>query len=129
MRKTVRILGTQGVPANYGGFETAAENIALFLVAHGWRVIVYCQTTGTGPMQEDTWNGIERVTIPVSLPGWKGTSYFDWIAIAHACKFNELCLTFGYNTALFSTNPEPDSTSVLTPPPPPITSFPAPPVN
>ena len=103
MKKTVRILGTHGVPANYGGFETAAENIALYLVAHGWRVIVYCQSTGTGPIQEDTWRGIERVTIPVSLPGWKGTSYFDWIAIGHACRFNDLCLTFGYNTALFST--------------------------
>ena len=103
MSNVVRILGTHGVPANYGGFETAAENIALFLVKKGWRVIVYCQTDGNGPIREDLWNGIERVTIPVNLPGWKGTSQFDWIAIKHACQFNDLCLTFGYNTALFST--------------------------
>jgi len=25
---TVRVLGTHGVPAGYGGFETAAENVA-----------------------------------------------------------------------------------------------------
>jgi len=100
--KTVRILGTHGVPANYGGFETAAENIALYLVKHGWRVIVYCQTNGIGAVTEDLWNGIERVMIPVNLPGWKGTSQFDWIAISHACKHDDLCLTFGYNTALFS---------------------------
>jgi glycosyltransferase involved in cell wall biosynthesis len=103
MTKTVRILGTHGVPANYGGFETAAENIALFLVRHGWRVIVYCQVSGHGAIKEDHWQGIERVTIPVNLQGWKGTSHFDWIAISHACKFKDLCLTFGYNTALFST--------------------------
>ena len=103
MTKTIRILGTHGVPANYGGFETAAENIALFLVKSGWRVIVYCQVDGKGPITEDTWNGIERVTIPVNLAGWKGTSLFDWLAIGHACRFNDLCLTFGYNTALFST--------------------------
>lgn len=103
MKKTVRILGTHGVPANYGGFETAAENIALFLVKSGWRVIVYCQTDGKGPITEDIWNGIERVTIPVNLAGWKGTSLFDWLAIGHACRFKDLCLTFGYNTALFST--------------------------
>jgi len=36
----VRILGTHGVPAAYGGFETAAENIGLHLHAAGWRVIV-----------------------------------------------------------------------------------------
>lgn len=103
MSNVVRILGTHGVPANYGGFETAAENIALFLVKSGWRVIVYCQTEGDGPIREDVWSGIERVTIPVNLPGWKGTSKFDWISIKHACLFKDLCLTFGYNTALFST--------------------------
>ncbi|NDH53169.1 MAG: DUF1972 domain-containing protein, partial [Betaproteobacteria bacterium] len=101
--KTVRILGTHGVPANYGGFETAAENIGFYLVSRGWRVIVYCQVPGTGAVIEDRWNGIERVLIPMHLLGWKGTSKFDWIAIRHASKFRDLCLTFGYNTAIFNT--------------------------
>lgn len=102
MNKTVRILGTHGVPAAYGGFETAAENIALFLVRQGWRVIVYCQGEGTGPTTEDTWQGIERVHIPVDLDGWKGTSKFDLKSIQHACQHRDLCLTFGYNTAVFN---------------------------
>lgn len=102
MQPVVRILGTHGVPAGYGGFETAAENIALFLVKRGWRVVVYCQAEGTGPMYEDTWCGIERVHIPVSLPGWRGTSVFDLLSIRHACRFRDLCLTFGYNTAIFN---------------------------
>ena len=101
-QKTVRILGTHGVPANYGGFETAAENISLFLVAHGWRVIVYCQSDGNGKITEDVWHGIERVTIPVDLPGWKGTSKFDWLSIKHACLFRDVCLTFGYNTGIYN---------------------------
>lgn len=102
MSKTVRILGTHGVPAAYGGFETAAENIALFLVRQGWRVIVYCQGQGDGPITEDTWHGIERVHIPVDLEGWKGTSKFDLKSIWHACQHRDLCLTFGYNTAVFN---------------------------
>lgn len=102
MAKTVRILGTHGVPAAYGGFETAAENVALFLVSRGWRVVVYCQTDGRGPIREDTWNGLERVLIPVSTPGWRGTSRFDLLSIRHACKARDLCLTFGYNTAIFN---------------------------
>ena len=102
VRKTVRILGTHGVPAAYGGFETAAENIALFLVRQGWRVVVYCQATGTGPITEDVWHGIERVHVPVVLEGWKGTSRFDLRSIRHACRHRDLCLTFGYNTAVFN---------------------------
>jgi glycosyltransferase involved in cell wall biosynthesis len=102
MEKTVRILGTHGVPATYGGFETAAENVALFLASRGWRVIVYCQIDGSGPIREDTWNGLQRVLIPIYLPGWKGTSKFDLLSIRHAARFSNLCLTFGYNTAIFN---------------------------
>lgn len=102
MTRTLRILGTHGVPAAYGGFETAAENIALFLVRQGWRVVVYCQAEGDGPITEDVWHGIERVHVPVTLDGWKGTSMFDWLSIRHACRHHDLCLTFGYNTAVFN---------------------------
>jgi glycosyltransferase involved in cell wall biosynthesis len=99
---TVRILGTHGIPAAYGGFETAAENVARHLVGHGWRVVVYCQTQGTGPIGYDEWNGIERVTIPVRRDGWLGTSAFDRLSIRHAMQFRDLSLTFGYNTAVFN---------------------------
>jgi glycosyltransferase involved in cell wall biosynthesis len=102
-RRTVRILGTHGVPAAYGGFETAAENVGLFLRDQGWRVIVYCQVPGTGAITEDTWNGLERVNIPVEREGWLGTSQFDLRSILHASRFRDVCLTFGYNTAVFNT--------------------------
>lgn len=100
--KTVRILGTHGVPAGYGGFETAAENVALHLRDRGWRVVVYCQVDGTGPVTTDTWNGLERVLVPVMRKGWLGTSEFDWRTIAHAAARDDICLTFGYNTAVFN---------------------------
>jgi glycosyltransferase involved in cell wall biosynthesis len=100
--RTVRILGTHGVPANYGGFETAAENIALFLASRGWRVVVYCQAEGRGNIVEDEWQGIERVIISVDEPGWRGTSKFDYLSIAHACQFRDVCLTFGYNTGIYN---------------------------
>lgn len=99
--KTLRILGTRGIPAAHGGFETFAENLSLYLVALGWRVVVYCQDDGIGSMFEDTWQGVERVHIPVSLEGPKGTIVFDWHATMHAAKHHDLCLTLGYNTAVF----------------------------
>ena len=101
-RPTVRILGTHGVPANYGGFETAAENVARYLVDRGWRAIVYCQTDHGGSIYEDAWNGIERVNISVPNLGWLGTAKFDWLSIRHAVKRRDVCLTFGYNTGVFN---------------------------
>ena len=99
---TLRILGTRGVPAAHGGFETFAEYLALYLVERGWRVVVYCQLEGDGPIYEDTWEGVERVCIPVVQPRALGTMVFDWKAIRHAAGYGDLCLTLGYNTALFN---------------------------
>lgn len=103
MRKVLRILGTRGIPAAHGGFETFAEKLALHLVGQGWRVVVYCQDDGNGPVVEDTWQGVERVRIPVDLAGPKGTIVFDWKATLHAARHGDLCLTLGYNTAVFCT--------------------------
>lgn len=100
---TLRILGTRGVPAAHGGFETFAEHLALYLVEQGWRVVVYCQDEGCGQVFEDSWQGVERVRIPVEHEGPKGTIVFDWKATAHASKCGDLCLTLGYNTAIFCT--------------------------
>ncbi len=37
------ILGTRGIPANYGGFETFAEELSRRLAGRGHRVTVYCR--------------------------------------------------------------------------------------
>lgn len=99
--RTLRILGTRGIPAAHGGFETFAERLALHLTSRDWRVIVYCQSEGNGPIREDQWHGVERVHIPVARTGAAGTVVFDWIATRHAAEHHELCLTLGYNTAAF----------------------------
>ena len=100
-RPTLRVLGTRGVPAAHGGFETFAERLAVFLVSKGWRVIVYCQEVGRKAVVEDVWQGIERVRISVPGNGAASTVQFDLLSILHARKFNDQCLTLGYNTACF----------------------------
>lgn len=97
----LRILGTRGVPAAHGGFETFAERLALHLAAQGWRVVVYCQEEGRAPLREDVWQGVERVHIAVPGSGSRSTIDFDWRATCHAAARGGLCLTLGYNTALF----------------------------
>ncbi|MBI3209977.1 MAG: DUF1972 domain-containing protein [Candidatus Solibacter usitatus] len=62
------ILGTRGIPANYGGFETFAEELSRRLVSRGHRVTVYCRNK----LSAKTYLGVERVWLP-SLPH----KYFD----------------------------------------------------
>lgn len=100
--KHLEILGTRGIPAAHGGFETFAERLALYLRERGWQVTVYCQEDGTGPIVEDSWQGIRRVRIPVAAGGPRGTIVFDWRATLHASRTSALKLTLGYNTAVFA---------------------------
>ncbi len=102
MKPHLRILGTRGIPAEHGGFETFAEHCALYLQKKGWDVTVYCQTKGTGPVTEDHWQSIRRITIPVDREGPLSTMIFDWQAITHASRENGVVLCLGYNTALFN---------------------------
>lgn len=105
MTGRVHILGTHGVPAAYGGFETAAENVGLHLAAKGWSVTVYCQMPGSGPTTTDEWKGIERVRIHEKREGWLGTASFDRRSIAYLVRHRQpgdVCLTFGYNTGVFN---------------------------
>ncbi len=39
----IAIVGTRGIPARYGGFETFAEELSSRLAARGHRVLVYCR--------------------------------------------------------------------------------------
>jgi glycosyltransferase involved in cell wall biosynthesis len=68
----VAILGTRGIPANYGGFETFAERLALYLVSQGIPVTVYCRRHHATEGRE--WRGVRLVTLP-TIP----TKYLDTV--------------------------------------------------
>jgi len=46
----IALLGTRGIPARYGGFETFAEELATGLVARGHEVTVYCREPFPGTL-------------------------------------------------------------------------------
>ncbi|MCD4526671.1 DUF1972 domain-containing protein [Nocardioides sp. cx-173] len=62
----IAMLGTRGVPAHYGGFETAVEEIGRRLVARGHEVTVYCRDTEDAA--SDHYLGMRLV----HLRSWKG---------------------------------------------------------
>jgi glycosyltransferase involved in cell wall biosynthesis len=63
----IAILGTRGVPPEYGGFETFAAELGTRLVARGHDVTVYCRQPTTDNRQP-VWRGIHRITLP-HVPG------------------------------------------------------------
>ena len=56
----IALIGTRGVPARYGGFETAVEEVGSRLAARGHRVTVYCR----GDDRRPEYLGMRRVVLP-----------------------------------------------------------------
>lgn len=56
----IALLGTRGIPARYGGFETFAEELSVRLVERGHHVTVYCRASH----DSDTYRGVRLVHLP-----------------------------------------------------------------
>lgn len=100
----VLILGTRGIPAAHGGFETFAERFARYLADRGWRVGVYCQREVERVrtrVSSRIWDGIELITVEVGLTGPAATLAFDAICAHDAARRGGVCLVLGYNGAVF----------------------------
>lgn len=58
----IALVGTRGVPARYGGFETAVDEVGRRLAARGHEVTVYCRSTGEDAAP--TYAGMRLVHLP-----------------------------------------------------------------
>jgi glycosyltransferase involved in cell wall biosynthesis len=67
----IAILGTRGIPAGYGGFETFAEELSTRLVERGHEVTVYCRERHGEP----AWRGVRLQYLPTIRH-----KYFDTLA-------------------------------------------------
>ncbi len=78
----IAMIGTRGVPAAYGGFETAVEEIGSRLAARGHDVTVYCRGAAEGGVRE--YAGMRLVHLPaVKLKAAETLSHTAF-SVAHA---------------------------------------------
>ncbi len=79
----IAILGIRGVPANYGGFETFAEQLGSRLVQRGHRVTVYGRTTSV-PARMREYLGMSVVRLPAPRSKYLETVVHTLFAAIHA---------------------------------------------
>jgi glycosyltransferase involved in cell wall biosynthesis len=86
----IALLGTRGIPANYGGFETFAEEISARLVERGHEVTVYCRERYPFPK----FRGVDLCSLPTIRH-----KYFD--TLAHTFVSTLHLLTHRHDVALY----------------------------
>jgi len=79
----IAILGTRGIPANYGGFETFAEHLSTRLAARGHEVIVYCRAHYTSPRQLE-YKGVKLKVLPTIRHKYFDTVVHTFLSALHA---------------------------------------------
>ena len=84
------ILGTRGIPARYGGFETFAEELSTRLAARGHQVTVYCRERHP----ERTYRGVRLQYVPTIRHKYADT-------VAHTCLSTFHLLGASYDAALY----------------------------
>jgi len=93
----IAILGTRGIPARYGGFETLAEQLSARLAARGHEVTVYCRRPFTKP-DDAVSSGVRRVILPTISSKHFDTAFHTLLSLIHVC-FTEAEVVFICNVA------------------------------
>jgi glycosyltransferase involved in cell wall biosynthesis len=80
----IAIVGTRGIPARYGGFETLAEQLSARLAARGHEVTVYCRRPFTAP-DDVIAPGVQRVILPTISSKHVDTAFHTLLSLIHVC--------------------------------------------
>ncbi len=81
----IAIMGIRGIPANYGGFETFAENLAPRLVARGHEVTVYGRSHYV-TIPERRYRGVELVVLPTLRHKYFDTVVHTFLSVLHGWR-------------------------------------------
>ena len=97
----IALLGTRGIPANYGGFETFAEQLSTRLVDRGHRVTVYGRSHFVHP-DLHTFRGVDLQVLPAFRSKYLETVTHTSLSVLHAlfCPYDLLLVCNAANAFL-----------------------------
>lgn len=96
--RKIAIIGSVGIPANYGGFETLAEQLAIHL-QHDFDVTAYCSAKAY-PQKQDFFHSVRLVYIPLKANGIQSIPYDLW-SISKAIRKHDTLLILGVASGAF----------------------------
>jgi glycosyltransferase involved in cell wall biosynthesis len=101
VRKRIAILGTVGVPASYGGFETLAENLVKYhdVASLPDSVTVYCSSRSY-PLRKQDYLSAQLRYVPLNANGAQSILYDIVSLLSAAWNRNDVILLLGVSGAI-----------------------------
>jgi glycosyltransferase involved in cell wall biosynthesis len=92
-KPSIAILGTRGIPARYGGFETFAQELSTRLVKKGFEVTVYCRK-GNSDDKMTQFQGVKLVTLPTIRHKYFDTIAHAFLSVWHVSLFCNIKIVY-----------------------------------
>lgn len=99
MRRKIAIIGTNGVPTKYGGFETLVEYLVEYL-SDEYELTVFCSTK-TNPARNIEYKGCKLRYVSFEANGWQSIPY-DIISLCKSYKSYDKVLILGASGSIIS---------------------------
>lgn len=81
----IALIGSRGIPARYGGYETLMEELSTRLVRLGFDVTVYCRSHNT-PRRLGCYQGVRLTVLPTLRTKHLDTPVHTLLACLHAAR-------------------------------------------
>ena len=94
----IAIVGTRGIPAKYGGFETFAQEVSPLLVKAGYVVTVYCDKSELNNIPSE-FNGVKLRQLWTTKS--RNPLLYYYLSVYHGLKENDIIIVAGTGGSFF----------------------------
>lgn len=98
MKKKIAIIGTNGIPAKYGGFESLVEYLSEYL-SESFEITVFCSSK-VQKEKSEFYKGVHLSYIHLKANGWQGI-IFDFLSLLKCYRKYDKILILGCSGSFF----------------------------
>ncbi len=98
----IAILGSRGIPAQYGGFETIAEELSIGLAERGFEVYVSCESTKLLSEYSGEYKNVKLLYIPIirSVRSFSEPFIYDLLSVLRSTPSVNVIYMLGHSSVL-----------------------------
>jgi glycosyltransferase involved in cell wall biosynthesis len=98
----IAILGSRGIPAKYGGFETIAQELSVGLAERGFMVYVSCESERLLSESSGEYKGVRLLYIPIirSIRSFSEPFIYDLLSVLRSTPNVDVIYMLGHSSVL-----------------------------
>ena len=98
----IAILGSRGIPAQYGGFETIAQGLSVGLASRGFKVYVSCESRKIIPESSREYHGVRLLYFPIirSIRSFSEPFIYDLLSVLGSTLSVDVVYMLGHSSIL-----------------------------